>query len=97
MIQIFVTSPAIRELKGNGKASGKPYHLRIQACHAYTVDPDGTIVEIPEKFELMLADGEQPYLRGKYQLHPSSVTVRDGKLTVGQVRLVPVTAPAKTA
>lgn len=97
MIQIFVTSPEIRELKGNAKVSGKPYHLRIQTAYAYTVDADGTVVEIPEKFEMMLPDGQVPYPRGKYSLHPSTLSVKDDRLGAGIVRLVPATATAPAA
>lgn len=89
MIHIVVTSPDIRELKGTGKTSGKPYHLRIQTAHGYTVNEDGTVTEFPDKFEIVLRDGETPFARGKYTLHPSSLVVKDGRLTVGDVRLVP--------
>lgn len=92
MLTIVVTKPEIRELRGTGKTSGKPYHLRIQTCHAYTVDAEGVQAEFPEKFEIMLRDSEQPYPRGKYSLHPASLAVKDGRLSVGDVRLVP--APA---
>jgi hypothetical protein len=80
MIKIVVTSPEIREMKGTGKTSGKPYHLRIQTCHAFTVDPDGVQSEFPDKFELMLEDGQAPFARGQYLLAPSSLSVRDGRL-----------------
>ena len=81
MIEIVVTSPEIREMKGVGKTSGKPYHMRIQTAHAYTISPDGVRAEFPDKFEISLEDGQFPYQRGKYQLSPSSVYVsRDGRL-----------------
>ena len=92
MIQIAITSPDIREMKGNSKTSGKPYHMRIQTAHAFTVQPDGTISEFPDKFEIALEDGQQPYPRGKYTLLPSSLYVsRDGRLEV-RPRLTPVSA-----
>lgn len=94
MLNIVVTSPEIRELKGTGKTSGKPYHLRIQTAHAYTIDENGVQSEFPDKFELMLDEGQTPYPRGKYQLSPSSLSIRDGRFSVAP-RLVPV--PVKQA
>jgi hypothetical protein len=95
MLNIVVTKPEIRELKGTGKTSGKPYHLRIQTAHAYMLDADGVQSEFPEKFEIMLREADQPYPRGKYTLHPASLAVKDGRLTVGDVRLVPAAPAAK--
>lgn len=94
MIQIRITSPDIREMKGIGKASGKPYHMRIQTGHAFTVDPvTGAIAEFPDKFEIALEADQVPFARGAYTLQPSAVYVsRDGRLEV-RPRLAPV-APA---
>jgi len=92
MLTIVVTKPEIRELQGNAKVSGRPFHMRIQTAFAYTGDPDGVVSEFPEKFELILEKGAEPYARGKYQLAPSALAVRDRELTVGSVRLVPFTA-----
>ena len=94
MITIAITSPEFREMKGIGKASGKPYHMRIQTAHAFTVSADGVLSEFPDKFEIALDEGQFPYARGNYHLADSSVVVsRDGRLEV-RPRLVPVTAPA---
>jgi len=93
MIKIAITSPDIREMKGVGKVSGKPYHMRIQTAHAFTVDPaTGAVAEFPDKFEIAL-DADQPaYARGNYTLSPSAVFVgRDGRMEV-RPRLVPVAA-----
>lgn len=95
MLNIVVSKSEIRELKGTGKTSGKPYHLRIQTAHAYTIDAEGTQSEFPEKFEIMLRDTDAPYPRGRYTLHPASLSVKDGRLAVSDVRLVPATAAAK--
>jgi hypothetical protein len=95
MLSIVVTSPEIRELKGTGKTSGKPYHLRIQTAHAYTFDANGVQSEFPDKFEIMLRDTDAPYQRGKYTLHPASMSVKDGRLSVADVRLVPAVAAPK--
>lgn len=95
MINIVITSSDIKELKGNGKASGKPYHLRIQTAYAFPVDVDGVVSEMPDKFEILLESDQTPYPRGKYLLQPSSVSVsRDGRLEV-RPRLAPVAATSK--
>jgi hypothetical protein len=54
MLKIVITSPEFREMKGIGKTSGKPYHMRIQTAHAFTVSPDGVPSEFPDKFEIAL-------------------------------------------
>ena len=93
MIKIQVTTPDIREMKGIGKTSGKPYHMRIQTAHAFTVDPQtGAVAEFTDKFEIALEENQVPYARGTYSLSPSAVYVsRDGRMEV-RPRLVPVVA-----
>lgn len=94
MIKIAITSPDVREMKGVGKTSGKPYHMRFQKAHAFTVDKDGVVAEFPDKFEIILEEGQVPYARGAYVLGPSSIYVnRDGNLDIS-AKLVPA---AKTA
>ena len=94
MIKIAITSPEIREMKGVGRTSGKPYHLRFQTGHAFTVSKDGVVQEFPDKFEMILEDGQVPYARGHYQLAPSALYVsREGRLEVTP-RLVPLQAAA---
>jgi len=95
MTKIFVTSPEIREMKGIGKTSGKPYHMRIQTAHAFTVSPDGVLSEFPDKFEIALDEGQFPYQRGHYTLAPSAIQVdRNGRLEV-RPRLIPAVPAAK--
>ena len=95
MIKIAITTPEIREMKGIGKASGKPYHMRIQTAHAFTVSPDGVLAEFPDKFEIALEENQAPYARGAYTLSPSALFVgRDGRLEC-RPRLVPAVAQAK--
>jgi len=96
MIEIIITSPEVKELKGIAKVSQKPYHLRIQTAYAATVNRDtGEVSEIPDKFEILLDGDQAPYARGKYQLAPSSLYVsREGRLELVP-RLAPVPAPAK--
>jgi hypothetical protein len=94
MIKIAVTSPDIREMKGIGKTSGKPYHMRIQTAHAFTVSSDGVVAEFPDKFEIALEENQLPFARGHYTLAPSAVQVsRDGRLEC-RPRLIPVAAVA---
>lgn len=95
MITIAITSPEIREMKGIGKTSGKPYHMRIQTAYAFTMSADGVLADFPDKFEIALEEGQFPYVRGKYHLADSSVKVsRDGRL---EVRPALVAIPAATA
>ena len=98
MIKIAITSPDIREMKGIGKTSNKPYHMRFQTGHAFTVDPaTGAVAEFPDKFEITLEDGQAPYARGSYMLSPSALFVgREGRMEV-RPRLVPVPAAKSSA
>lgn len=97
MTKIFITSPEIREMKGIGKTSLKAYHLRFQNAHAFTVNAEGVVAEFPDKFEIMLEDGQFPYQRGYYTLAPNAIQVsRDGKLEV-RPRLVPAPVVAAVA
>lgn len=92
MIKIVISSPEVRNMKGIGKTSGKPYDLNFQTAHAFTVSPDGVMCDFPDKFEIMLDAGQTPYARGTYTLSPSAVYVsRDGNLDI-RPRLVPVAA-----
>lgn len=95
MIKVSITSPDVREMKGIGKTSGKPYHMRFQTGHAFTVDPvTGVVAEYPDKFEITLEDAQVPYARGSYMLAPSALFVgRDGRMEV-RPRLIPV--PSKS-
>lgn len=92
MIKVTVTSPDIREMKGIGKASGKPYHMRIQTAYAHIISSEGVIADFPDKFEIALEADQAPFARGVYQLHPCAITVgREGRLDI-RPRLVPIAA-----
>lgn len=96
MIKIVITSPDVREMKGIGKTSGKPYEMRFQTAHAFTVDKEGVVSEFPDKFEIILEKDQPAYPRGSYQLQPSSLYVsRDGRIECSP-RLAPVDAAAKS-
>lgn len=93
MIRVNVLKPDVVERKGVSTTTGKPYHLRIQTAYLETVDEDGTVAEIPDKFEFLLDAQQAPWPRGRYQLHPSAVYVdRSGSLSV-RARFAPI--PAK--
>lgn len=90
MIKIEIESSEVRELSGQSKATGKPYHLRFQSGYAFVIGPDGKAQRYPERFDFVLDSDQAPYPPGMYQLHPSAVRVRDGRLTLAAVALVPV-------
>jgi len=95
MIRITVFDQPIREQKGVGRESQKPYHLRIQTAYVHAVDKSGTPLPVPEKFEILLESDQAPYGAGDYTLHPSALYVdRQGRLAVAP-RLTPI--KAKTA
>ncbi|MFH7043968.1 single-stranded DNA-binding protein [Paucibacter sp. JuS9] len=87
----------VRELSGNARESGKPYHLRIQTAYAHIVDEAGNPLPVPEKFEVILEKDQQPFAPGDYTLHPSSLYLdRNGKLSLSP-RLAPLRAKPATA
>lgn len=90
MIKIEIESSEIRELSGQSKATGKAYHLRIQSGYAFVTGHDGKPAKYPERFEFILDTDQAPYPPGLYQLHPSALAVRDGRLTLSSVALAPV-------
>lgn len=96
MIHIEIESPEVREVHGESKATGRAYHLRIQSGYAFVIGPDGKRCKYPERFSFFLDIDQAPYPPGLYQLHPSSLRVRDGRLTLSAVVLVPV-KPSTTA
>ncbi len=90
MIRITVPNLPVRNMKGIGKASGKPYDLNVQTIYCHTADADGKPLPYPEKSELMLDSGKSPYAPGDYTLSPASLYVdRNGRLAVAP-KLVPL-------
>ena len=97
MLKFTVVSAAVRELNGTSAKSGKAYALRFQTVYAHTVDRDGVVAPFPEKLEVILDTGAQPYAPGDYTLHPSAVYVdQNGRLACSP-RLVPVKRVAAAA
>jgi len=94
MIQITVAQTALKELRGNAKESGKPYHMRIQTAYAHTVDAEGNKPPFPERFEIILEQDHPAFAPGEYTLHPSSLALdRLGRM-VCSPRLTPIRKPA---
>jgi len=90
MIKVEIESSEVREYSGHSKSTGKAYHLRIQSGYAFIVGSDGKPAKYPERFEFILDADQAPYPAGLYQLHPSAIRVRDGRLTLAAVALAPV-------
>lgn len=74
-LKIQVTNKPARQMKGVGKVTGKAYDFWIQPAYAFTIDKDGVVAEIPDKFELMLDQDQKPYPPGFYDLQPSSIFI----------------------
>lgn len=94
MIRIVTSKDPARNLKGTSK-TGRAYDLNFQTAYAQLVDENGETGEFPERFEFVLAAGQQVQPKAHYTLHPSSLVVKDGRLTIGDVRLVPFTPATK--
>jgi hypothetical protein len=99
MIKVTVLDTPIRNMKGVGKTSGKPYDLDFQTIWLHTVSPDGTVSPFPEKTEIIL-DRDQltgktaPYPAGEYTLHPSSIRLGQSGNPEVALRLAPLKKPA---
>lgn len=90
MIKVTVAQTTVKDVKGVGKASGKPFHMRFQTGYAHTLDKDGNPPPYPEKFEIILDTDAAPFAPGDYTLSPSSVYIdRDGRLACSP-RLTPI-------
>jgi len=95
MIKVTVLEAPIRNMKGTGKTSGKPYDLDFQTVWLHTVGADGTPSPFPEKTEIILdrdaATGRTtPYTPGEYTLHPSSIRLDPRGNPEVALRLVPL-------
>ena len=94
MIKVSVINTIVRENKGIGKASGKPFHMHMQKCYAFTHDRDsGELNPFPEAFDIILkkdpVGNPEVYQPGDYQLHPSSIFMGQYGLEVAP-KLVPL-------
>jgi hypothetical protein len=88
MVKISITSSDVRNMKGIGKTSLKPYDLNFQTAYVHTCDKSGNANPYPEKVEMMLekdpANGAvMSYTVGDYELAPASIYVdRQGNLSL---------------
>jgi hypothetical protein len=83
LIKITVPALPIRNMKGVGKQSNKPYDMNFQTVYCHTADQTGQPLPFPEKVEIILDQGAQPYAPGEYTLSPNSLFVsREGRLEV---------------
>jgi hypothetical protein len=94
MLKVEIDSTSLNERKGISSKTQRPYHLRMQTAYLHIVDQDGKPAKYPEKFELMLDADQAAYPVGFYLLHPSAISVDDGRLAVSP-RLVPAPAASK--
>lgn len=93
-IRIEIKSSKVQEINGTSKA-GKPYHIVKQAAWAYTFDSFGELNPFPERIEINIADGQQPFPVGMYSIDPRSFFVGDfNSLSIGRLLLTPV-SPAQ--
>lgn len=90
MIKITVPALPIRNMKGIGKQSQKPYDMNFQTVYAHTADQTGQPLPFPEKTEVILETGAAAFPPGEYTLSPNSLFVdRQGNLAVAP-KLVPL-------
>jgi hypothetical protein len=95
LIKVTVPALPVRNMKGIGKTSLKPYDFNIQTIYCHTADQLGNALPFPEKSELMLDSDQAPFPPGEYTLLPNSLYVdRQGRLAVAPklTKFVPVKA-----
>ena len=92
MAKITITSDVVRNMKGTGKESGKPYDMNFQTGYLHTVGTDGKANDFPEKFEFILGKDQKAFPRGTYELHDASFVVgRKGGIEIANVYLTAIT------
>lgn len=90
MIQIDIVDPTVTTKSGVAAKTGKPYTIREQEGWAFLFDRQGNRDPHPTKISIALADDGQPYEKGKYDMHASSIYAgRFGLLEIGRLKLVP--------
>jgi hypothetical protein len=93
VIKIEVSSGAVDEKRGTGRASGRAYVIREQSAYAFVVGEDGKPAKYPVACKLPLEDDQPAYAPGMYTFDARAVIVGDfGRLALGRVKLVPVIA-----
>jgi hypothetical protein len=97
MIKVTVPALPVKNMKGTGKASQKPYNMFFQTVYFHTADQSGQPLPFPEKAEIVLdtpkdatPDMVPGFAPGEYTLSPNSLYVgREGRLEVAP-KLVPL-------
>jgi len=97
MIKIEINSASFEQKSGTSARTGKPYSIREQEAWAFLTDREGKPQPHPQRIKITLADGEQPYNPGAYQLDPSSLFVGDFSQLNIRARLRPLQSAVKAA
>lgn len=92
MIRIEVKSAAVNVKSGTARNSGKPYEIRTQEGYAHTVDGEGKPRPYPQRCEIPLQKGQEPYAPGNYTVSAASFYVGDYDRLMISLRLQPVAA-----
>lgn len=97
MIRVTIAQATAEIIPYTSKKDGSAQTMRKQSGYAFVTDSEGAVGLYPEKFGFLLNRDQQPFAAGDYLLHSSALEVRDGKLTLANVRLTPAARVAKTA
>lgn len=89
-LKIEIKSNLITDINGVSQ-KGKPYHMRKQVGWASTYDQQGELNPYPERIEISINDGQDPYPVGFYSLSDKCIFVGDfNSLAVGRPILEPL-------
>lgn len=91
-IRITIAQSTAETINYKSKVDGSPQTLRKQTGYAHVVNDANEPALYPEKFGFLLNRDQVPFAAGDYTLHPSAITVYDGKLVLSSSRLTPVKA-----
>ena len=73
------------------KSDGQSFSIPQQTVWVYGIDKDGHVDRYPEKSEIALAKGQQPFPPGDYTVHPSCLRFnRWGSSVQQNMRLIPI-------
>lgn len=98
MIRIEIKAGTANKRSGTSVKSGKPWEIVEQEAWAFLFDQSGNPAPYPSKIVIQLENGQPPYPAGNYTLADQCFYVGDfGRLTVGRVKLVPVTVKQAAA
>jgi len=89
-IRITIAQSQSETINYTSKKDGSPQQLRKQTAYAHVVNESNEAALYPEKFGFLLNREQSPFAAGEYTLHPSAITVYEGKLVLSSNRLTPV-------